>query len=316
MKIRALMAVLAWGLATTVSLMAAASNGTDNWFAMPMAELEEVVTEWLDRNEYQTYRVSSTSQPLDQHLKIVGEKTGSQLLITLIPQSPLATSIDIQYENPGDANPAKALERCLQGYVELPNSGSISSSQDVPDAVRRQMNAVVCIYADLGAKDVQLSGFIIDPDGWVVCTAHDLSSRQAVTLVLNNGSEISGRVEKLDTVRDLALIKTQPSLPNSVSLKYGRYLLRNGDALFTVTCPNGGVNGIHPGNLDGPPRRVNGLLLWQARIHIDPGSSGSPVFDAQGRLAAVVKGRYRGTDSVGFLIPFETLLHFLDKYQP
>jgi serine protease Do len=59
---------------------------------------------------------------------------------------------------------------------------------------------------------------------------------------------------------------------------------------------------------------VNGLPLWQARIHIDPGSSGSPVFDGHGRLTAIVKGRYRGTNSIGFLIPFETLLHFLEKY--
>jgi serine protease Do len=48
-------------------------------------------------------------------------------------------------------------------------------------------------------------------------------------------------------------------------------------------------------------------------MHIEHGSSGSPFFDAQGRLAAVVKGRYRGTDSIGFLIPFETLLRFLDR---
>ena len=36
-------------------------------------------------------------------------------------------------------------------------------------------------------------------------------------------------------------------------------------------------------------------------------------FDSQGNLAAVVKGRYRGTDSVGFLIPFETISEFLKE---
>jgi len=48
-------------------------------------------------------------------------------------------------------------------------------------------------------------------------------------------------------------------------------------------------------------------------MKIHPGSSGSPVFDEHGNLAAIVTGRYRGTDSVGFLIPFETLMEFLKE---
>ena len=56
------------------------------------------------------------------------------------------------------------------------------------------------------------------------------------------------------------------------------------------------------------------MPLWQVRMKINHGSSGSPVFDSQGRLAAIVKGRFRGTESIGFLIPFESILQFLEKY--
>jgi serine protease Do len=91
-------------------------------------------------------------------------------------------------------------------------------------------------------------------------------------------------------------------------------MLSNGDRLYAITCPYGGMANIEQGYLDGPPRRVAGMPLWQVQMHIDMGSSGSPVFDRQGRLVAIVKGRFRGTDSIGFLIPFETLLHFLEKY--
>jgi serine protease Do len=44
-------------------------------------------------------------------------------------------------------------------------------------------------------------------------------------------------------------------------------------------------------------------------IHI--GSSGSPVFDVQGNLVGIVKGRYRGTQTIGFLIPLETIIAFV-----
>jgi serine protease Do len=314
MKIRTSMALLMLTLAAAVPIEAVTSDATENWFAMPMTELEEVVTDWLDRNGYQTYRVSPTYQKFDQTLKLVGEKAGSELYITLTPQSPLATSIGIDYENPRDVRQAEALQRHLQGYIGLPNERSQSLNPVIPDVVRSHMHAVVCIYANHGHEDIQLSGFIIDSNGWIVCTAHDLNPRQAVSVLLYNDREVSGQVKKLDTARDLALIQTRSPLPDSISLRNGRYLLRNGDGLFAVTCPNSGTNGIHHGILDGPPRRVNGLPLWQARIHIDPGSSGSPVFDGHGRLTAIVKGRYRGTNSIGFLIPFETLLHFLEKY--
>jgi serine protease Do len=46
-------------------------------------------------------------------------------------------------------------------------------------------------------------------------------------------------------------------------------------------------------------------------MQIRPGSSGSPVFDLGGKLVAVVKGRYRGAESVGFLIPYASLMKFL-----
>jgi serine protease Do len=47
-------------------------------------------------------------------------------------------------------------------------------------------------------------------------------------------------------------------------------------------------------------------------MEIHPGSSGSPVFDANGRLVGIVKGRYRGTNSIGFVIPLETITSFMN----
>ena len=51
--------------------------------------------------------------------------------------------------------------------------------------------------------------------------------------------------------------------------------------------------------------------LWQVTMETLPGSSGSPVFDTAGRLVAMVRGRYRGTESVGFLTPWDTMKEFL-----
>jgi serine protease Do len=58
---------------------------------------------------------------------------------------------------------------------------------------------------------------------------------------------------------------------------------------------------------------VDKLTYWQVNMEIHPGSSGSPVFDVQGNLVGIVKGRYRGTKSIGFLIPLETIIAFVKE---
>jgi serine protease Do len=56
---------------------------------------------------------------------------------------------------------------------------------------------------------------------------------------------------------------------------------------------------------------MNNAPLLQVVMKTLPGGSGSPVFDREGSLVAMVKGRYRGTDIVGFLTPLEIMRQFL-----
>ena len=112
-------------------------------------------------------------------------------------------------------------------------------------------------------------------------------------------------------MRNLALLECPVGDRAFVSLSTGRNLLGMGENIYAIGCPSNLRGTIAPGTIAGPPRLVNDLPLWQVAMDIFPGSSGSPVFDAQGRVMAMVKGRYRGTASVGFLTPMETIIAFL-----
>jgi serine protease Do len=48
-------------------------------------------------------------------------------------------------------------------------------------------------------------------------------------------------------------------------------------------------------------------------LETSPGSSGSPVFDEKGALVGIVKGRFRGTNTIGFLIPISRIKAFIDE---
>ena len=298
-------------LCLPVSVYALGGGDEDVVYQLPMAEAQEIATQWMEQNGFQVFRYTS---PFGTNLELTAEKGDEGFRLVLKPQSPLATHARFQ---PG-SNKAEvyiaSLKAHLEAYLNNADTRSREPGKPVPAAVRALQSSVVCIYAGNKSGDLQLSGFVLDNQGLIVCTAHDLASGQEVRIATGDNAEINGRVIRIDPQRDLALVRAAIPLEHAVSLKNGRYLLRGGEDLFAVTCPVNGDAGIQSGFLDGPPRRVQGWPLWQVRMHIEHGSSGSPVFDHQGRLTAIVKGRYRGTNSIGFLIPFETLLHFLEKY--
>jgi serine protease Do len=96
-----------------------------------------------------------------------------------------------------------------------------------------------------------------------------------------------------------------------IALTKGRNQINPGENVFSVGCPANLIGTVHPGTISGPPRRAGQSLYWQVKMDIYPGSSGSPVLDENGRLIGIVKGRRRGTNTIGFLIPFETIIAFI-----
>jgi serine protease Do len=111
----------------------------------------------------------------------------------------------------------------------------------------------------------------------------------------------------------LALLHIPIEMDVAISLVASRNLLEMGETVFSVGCPINHSGTIYIGKINGPPRRIDELPLWQVQMEIHHGNSGSPVFDVNGNLVAMVKGRYRGTSTVGFLIPLETIIHFLKE---
>lgn len=311
MRCRVLIGFLFLLFSATAPSRAARLNTNDHIYSIPLTEAEDVVTGYLIQGDFHIYRQMQSNRSV----LLQAERGPNQWQILLKHHSPLATRIQIEVNKGYDDHRLQSFWRHMEGYIHMSADQSANpAALSIPIEVRDHYHAVVCIYAGELETDLQISGFVVDPNGLIICTGHDLVVRQPVSVRFSDGRVVVGRVVKVDDVRDLALVEVDLWLDISVPLHNGRFMLYNGDRLYAITCPAGGVAGIEAGFLDGPPRRVAGLPLWQARMHIVHGSSGSPVFDSQGRLAAIVKGRFRGTDSVGFLIPFETLLHFLDKY--
>jgi serine protease Do len=236
--------------------------------------------------------------------------------ITVRPQSALGSVATVIHE--GDKNTMQTCRR-LQEYLDGYLLGTAPSTpprvhrrrQAVPNPVLNRIETVVCIRARSRGREIQFTGFVVDPGGLVLCTAHDLTDHQQVTVTFYDAVSLPGTIARLDLDRDLALVECSASARAFVPLSTGRNLLGMGERVFSIGCPNNLQGTLSPGTINGPPRLVNDQPLWQVEMNIYPGSSGSPVFDSQGQLVAMVKGRFRGTSTVGFLTPLETIIAFL-----
>lgn len=293
----------------TTACMAAEPTASQRIYSLPMFEAVTVVRPWLRHNAFQL----TGSVQNEQGVKLEVLRNGACWTIQLSPHSPLATRIAVTPDDPADAT-LDPLWQHLEAYTTLPRPTAKTFAGKAPETVWTALAAAVCIHAEQERAPVQLSGFAIDRKGIILSTGHDLQMDQAVTVRLSNGTETAGRVVALDRHRDLTLIQVPVPLQTVISLHNGRFMPAPQAPLFVLGCPAGEFDGIRHGRLDGPPRQVAGLPLWQARMVVEPGSSGSPVLDGEGRLVAVVKGRYRGSHDIGFLIPLETLLYFLENH--
>jgi len=296
-KAALLVLILSWPV---VPALAEAAPG-GSVFAIPRVEAELVVTSWFDR---QGYSVSKTC--LDNECLLQVMRRDLQWRILLKHHSPLATEILLEKAPAGDEGSGlwKQLIAFLGGYTA-------QQWMKVPDPVLARKTSVVCITAKVHGREVQISGFVVDREGLILCTAHTLDNAQALTVYLADGTRLPGRIIREDDRRDLALIDCSHQFKEAVDIPRETNPPEEGKQVYAVGYPGNRRMQILPGVINGTPRLVENLPLLQVRMEVDPGSSGSPVFDCRGNLAAVIKGRIKGDSLSGLLIPLETIYSFL-----
>ena len=280
-------------------------------YSLPLSELEAIVLDWLSRSGFETHRTRLNMG--DVRLTIT--RPAEQWQIVLKPHSASTTEIRASSET-NALRRDTAMEQLAANIAEHVQGAAEKkevSNQVIPPAVLSQIGSVVCLNTKSNKKNSQHTGFVVDTQGLVLTTIHDVETFHDITVTFYDGRELAGDVIKKNTDQDLALINIGAGLEKAVSLAEGRNLLGMGERVYSVGCPINLVGSVFPGIINGPPRRVDKLTYWQVNMEIHPGSSGSPVFDVQGNLVGIVKGRYRGTQSIGFLIPLETIIAFVKE---
>lgn len=160
------------------------------------------------------------------------------------------------------------------------------------------------------------SGFIVDPEGYIVTNNHLVADADQVIVTLNDNTELKATVVGRDRRTDIAVLKvnTNKKLP---FVQWGdSEKIRTGDQIIAIGNPFGlggtVTSGIvsHLGrNIGGNSRYgdfINGYIQTDASINM--GNSGGPMFDMSGKVVGVNTAIYSPTGAsvgIGFAIPSE-----------
>jgi serine protease Do len=135
------------------------------------------------------------------------------------------------------------------------------------------------------AEDRFLGSAFLWGDGSVVVTnAHVVGKAEEVRLVDRHGREEVARVIARDPVRDVAVISV---VPGRDGLSPAPEIPGLGDEVFALGAPLGIEFTLTEGRISAMARQVDlavPLKLLQHDAAVNPGSSGGPLVDAEGRL--------------------------------
>jgi S1-C subfamily serine protease len=158
------------------------------------------------------------------------------------------------------------------------------------------------------------SGFVFDPSGLILTNEHVVEGGSSITVTLQDGTTLTGRVVATDATHDLAVVRIEASgLPtirigDSSRLEVGQLVVAIGSPLgtFTETVTSGILSAtgrsIEVGSSTSSRTSAMSNLL-QTDAAINSGNSGGPLLDASGSVIGVNVAVATSAQGIGFAVP-------------
>jgi serine protease Do len=153
------------------------------------------------------------------------------------------------------------------------------------------------------------SGFVIDPEGYVVTNAHVVDGADEIRVVLQDQTELAATVVGADERTDLALLRVEPDEPlpalewgDSDGALVGDWVVAIGNPFGLGGTVTAGIVSARARDIQAGPYDE----FIQTDASINRGNSGGPLFDVSGRVVGVNTAIFSptgGSIGIGFAIP-------------
>ncbi len=195
---------------------------------------------------------------------------------------------ELTADEESDARPVVAWRADADGPVTLEVSMRRCSVEPCRYAWQR-----VSFSGDAALAEDTGSGtcFAVAPDGAILTAHHVVDRANKITVQFVGSDAIPAHLERDDPEHDLALLRVARPTPHWLPLA-PPHSARLGEAVFTLGFPVTDMLGEDPKYTDGAISSLSGLegrvSELQISVPIQPGSSGGPLVDPDGRVVGIV----------------------------
>ena len=159
------------------------------------------------------------------------------------------------------------------------------------------------------------TGFVVDSAGLIATNLHVIGEARPITVRFADGaSHRVTAVHATDRASDLALLKIDAAGLDPLPLGNAGEL-RDGAEVIALGHPQGFEHSVVSGVLSGR-RELEGKELLQLAIPVEPGNSGGPVLDRDGKVVGVLTMRSAASNNLGFAMPIDALASLIENPNP
>ncbi|HXS37970.1 MAG TPA: trypsin-like peptidase domain-containing protein [Flavipsychrobacter sp.] len=189
-------------------------------------------------------------------------------------------------------------------------------SQTIISAVDSVRTAVVKIERinERNGKDVPSgtgSGFLFSSDGYLFTNSHVVHGAKKLNIIMYDGSSHIAVLVGEDPDTDLAILKISAidfvpaTLGDAAELKIGQLVIAIGNPLgFQHTVTTGVVSALGRSLRTETGRMIDSMIQTDAALN--PGNSGGPLINADGRVVGVNTATINGAQGLCFAISIDT----------
>ncbi|HEU0108611.1 MAG TPA: trypsin-like peptidase domain-containing protein [Vicinamibacteria bacterium] len=156
----------------------------------------------------------------------------------------------------------------------------------------------------------QGSGIVLSPDGYILTNAHVARAGGALVVRRRGAPAAPAELIGADERTDLAVVRTRDAGPPPLALADSRRL-RVGQLVMAIGNPFGFDRSVSLGVVSALFRELptrSGILegLIQTDAAVNPGHSGGPLLDMDGRVVGINTAMLTTAGGIGFAVPAHT----------
>jgi serine protease Do len=221
----------------------------------------------------------------------------------------------------GPASVADLAERLLDAVVNISTSQNVKNEDRAPIPQVPEGSPFQDFFDEFFKGDGETgrprtvnslgSGFVIDPEGFIVTNNHVIEGADDIEVNFANGSKLKATLIGTDPKTDLALLKVEPVVPLKAVPFGDSRKMRIGDWVMAIGNPFGLGGSVTVGIISARGRNINAGPydnFIQTDAAINRGNSGGPLFNMFGEVIGIntaIISPSGGSIGIGFSVPTE-----------